>query len=522
MASTPWAELLNIAAPHYCRFEASCVEPEASQRRFLEAALRVNAASDIGRTCCFPTIDSPERFLDAVPLRGYCDLEEALGAYMAGHPTLSVEPVVLAERTSGSTRRAKMIPYTQAGLAGFHEAVFPWLFNLARAYPGIAQGRVYWSISPPLPFQGEGSTDATYLAPIAHLLSNLSAVPFALSVLSTVEEWRFWTAFFLATAEDLAFISIWSPTFLFPLLDAIAHHAAEFAAILCKDWTGTIPTPLQDRLPTDPRRAAALEAWAADGLNIKHLWPKLALISCWADGSSRRFLEELSRRCPAINIQPKGLLATEAAMSVPIATAPAPVLAINSAFFELHRRDGAVLLAHQFKEGDEGTLVVTTRSGLWRYRTGDRVRVTGFWRRAPCLEFLGREGVVSDLFGEKLDEELVTDHLHGTLDALLAPVLTPEGRYLLFLDAAQVDDVAASQHAAMLEAALGKIHHYALARGLGQLAAVAPVRVRQLVQAVISRVAARSHAPLGAIKPPLLDGDPGWLSYFSERELIAP
>lgn len=513
------ATLPEVAEPYYRRFRSACDDPELAQRRFLRDVLKTNAACEFGRQHRFERIDNPEQYLDAMPARSYRDMQKALDACRNGRPTLTAEPIIHWERTSGSTCRSKTIPYTASGLRGFHEAIFPWLFDLEQSFPGTLGGHIYWSASPRISPRSEVS-DAIYLAPIAHLLPRLGSVPFAVSSLPSIEEWRFWTAFFLAADVDLRLISVWSPTFLFPLFDTIAERGEEFAAFLRGDWPGTIPSLLRDSLPPrNERRAKQIENFAAGGLQAGRLWPKLKLISCWADGSSRRFAVDLDRRCPGVPIQPKGLLATEAAMSVPIAAAPAPVLAINSAFFELHRADGCIVLAQHMREEDEGVLVVTTRSGLWRYRTGDRVRVKGFWHRTPCIEFLGREGIVSDLCGEKLDESSVADSLPQGIDAFLAASLAPKPRYWLFLDSTQTSRDAARQHAENVEQALLGFHHYGLARRLGQLEAVSPVRIWQLLPAVIGRLAERSGAAFGAVKPPLL-GSVGWLDYFVERGLV--
>jgi hypothetical protein len=519
MARMNWTELLELCKPYHARFAVACEQPSLAQWRFLEAALTANAGSEVGQRYRFLELDSPQRFLDTVPMRGYGEMEAELAALLAGRATLCAESVVHSERTSGSTHRAKNIPYTAAGLAGFHDAVFPWLYDLARSFPRVMDGRVYWSVSPRLPSQADAS-DVAYLAPAAHLLPSLSAVPFTVSALPDGEEWRFWTAFYLAADADLAVVSVWSPTFLFPLLDAIPRHARDFSAILRGEWGGEVPAPLRGYLPPpNPARAAVIESSTGGYADVGGMWPRLALISCWADASSRRFVAELARRCPGVTIQPKGLLATEAAISVPIAAASTPVLAVNSGFFELRRPDGKTLLVHEWREGDEGVIVVTTRSGLWRYRTGDRVRVTGFWRSAPCIEFLGREGIVSDLCGEKLDEALVIGRL-PVLDSLLAPSMVPGPHYALFLDAARTDEDCARRYAGAMDAGLSEIHHYALARRLGQLGPVQAVRVRDLTQAIVARIAARGGAPSGAIKPPALDGDPGWLAYFAQRRLI--
>ena len=66
-----------------------------------------------------------------------------------------------------------------------------------------------------------------------------------------------------------------------------------------------------------------------------------------------------------------------------------------------------ISLAHQLIAGRDYQVIVTTGGGLYRYPLGDRIRVTGFVHGAPCFRFVGREGLVSDFFGEKLDAAFV-------------------------------------------------------------------------------------------------------------------
>ena len=65
-------------------------------------------------------------------------------------------------------------------------------------------------------------------------------------------------------------------------------------------------------------------------------------------------------------------------------------------------------------------MVLTTGGGLYRYRLQDLVEVTGHTAPGggcPVLRFVGREGHVSDWFGEKLHERHVRTALEGVLAA---------------------------------------------------------------------------------------------------------
>ena len=99
---------------------------------------------------------------------------------------------------------------------------------------------------------------------------------------------------------------------------------------------------------------------------------------------------------------------------------------MRSHFFEFVDDSGAVHRVHELRAGQTYEVVVTTAGGLWRYRLRDSVRVTGFIGQTPALQFLGRNGNVSDLFGEKLSEAFVTETIHETLATLeIHPKLFP-------------------------------------------------------------------------------------------------
>lgn len=476
-----WQSLLEHARPVVDAFAGWIEAPEAAQREFLRRMLVANAGTTFGRSNHFDRLTSAEAFAATVPQATYADLEDGLAAWERGEASLCAAPIAHREWTSGSGRAAKRIPYSADGLADFRNALFPWLANVCDQRPAIAEGRAYWAISPAgtpaFAERGESGGDAVYFGPAAQSLGALAAVPPAVGRIAEVERWRSETARHLAQARDLTLLSVWSPSFLLPLLDAIGGR----------------------------------------DLDTRSLWPCLTLISCWTEGASARALPALAARFPGVEIQGKGVLSTEAAVSVPIIGAPAPVAALGSAFLELRGDDGTCRPVWRWREGDAGTMVVTTRSGLWRYDTGDRVAVVGHWRSAPCLRFLGRQGGTVDLCGEKLDENLVLPRLPEGVDCFLAPASDGRG-YLLFVEVGMGDPAAL---AARTEARLNEILHYAHARQLGQLRPVEAMAVHGLLEAAVHRSREERGAALSSAKPPVLDGDSGWAVYFAKLKRVA-
>jgi hypothetical protein len=256
--------------------------------------------------------------------------------------------------------------------------------------------------------------------------------------------------------------------------------------------------------------------------DLTRIWPSLAIVSCWADGHAALYIDDLKRRLPGVEIQPKGLLATEAVVTLPF-RGRAP-LAVRSHFFEF-LRDGRVWLADQLLPGHEYSVVVTTGGGLYRYRLDDRVRVDGFVGRTPSLRFLGKEDQISDLCGEKLNESFVARALADACAktgvtpafAFIAPeVGARPPRYTLYLEA-EADPP--NFFAGAVDDCLAANPHYRYCRALGQLG---PLRVVRAAS-IFPRYAARCRQAgqrLGAIKPLALSTQAGWSEVFAaDREV---
>jgi hypothetical protein len=247
------------------------------------------------------------------------------------------------------------------------------------------------------------------------------------------------------------------------------------------------------------------------------IWPVLDTISCWTDAGAKPFVGNVYAAFPHAWIQGKGLLATETPVTIPLATFPYPVLAVNSAFFEFMDIDTRSWLCHELHEGELYRVITTTHGGLYRYDIGDRVRVQGWAEGLPMLEFMGREGLVSDLCGEKLTEDFVLEHLPSRDGfAMLAPSLTTKPHYVLFLDAEHINEHLAPDLACRLDESLRQNPQYQYARQLDQLGQVRACRVVDPMEAYV-RFALTKGQRLGDIKPPVLRPETDWEIRFSPR-----
>lgn len=334
--------------------------------------------------------------IDELPIVTYDDLVPWIDRIVAGESdVLFAGRPVAYERTSGSSGAAKLIPYSAEGLLDFQRSVVPWLVQAVRAHR-IA-GRAYFAISPATRAP-ESIGGVPVGLPDGAYLGDVAA-----SVLAEITAVPFEVA-------AIADVDEWRDATLRHL---IAARDLELISV----WSPTFLLRLLDDLDDDPI----------------DLWPNLKLVSCWASAASKPYAGELAARLPHAVLEPKGLLSTECVVTTPLGITP-----------------------HGYFEFDDGEVIATTASGLYRYRTGDLLRDG---------EFAGRKGIVSDLVGEKLTEPFVATCLDNVRGYLF-----PEGRGYVLATETPVDP-------AIVEQRLCANPQYAYALRLGQLA---PLRVRHM------------------------------------------
>ena len=336
-----------------------------------------------GRAKGFCSIQTPEDFRQAIPPLDYEAFWPWIERAAAGEKrVLGCGEVIGFERTSGTSSRAKWIPLTEGLQEEFAIGLAAWFGGWRRRCPEVFEGRAYWAISPPgmeqektaggLPVGMTG--DAAYFpCGIGEILADWLVIPeLSGRVEGVFEE----TAARLLGEADLSLVSVWSPTFLLGIDAAL-------------------------------RRMRGDRTW-------RELWPRLALVSCWADASSAPWIPRLRERLGGVPIESKGLLATEGITSLPDFKKGEPRLASECHWHEFLDESGCFVETSKVRLGASYEVLLTTSGGLFRYRSGDRVRVIRSGVDGlPRLEFIGRGGCVSDLVGEKLHEEHVSMVLGG-------------------------------------------------------------------------------------------------------------
>lgn len=360
-----WLWLQNSYAGNR-RFSRALENPGPTQELYLKNLLRRNESTQYGRANHFSQISSIRDFQENIPLTRYEDYLPYIEEISRGKSSvLTHDPVALFQPTSGTSSASKLIPYNQPLKAEYQMAISPWVYNLFRRVPGLMRGRAYWSISPPVErdkFHGcipvGFDDDSEYLGGIGKRLYNLVSVgrqKFTPDI--SLDDFRDRTLTSLLAARNLALISVWSPTLLLTLIKHFLENQGRLIEVLASSGS-----------PDARARAGNIRRTIQKhGLNFKAIWPDLKLISCWTHGASEPFIPEIRRYFPGTEIQGKGLVATEAFVSLPLLPDNDPVLAVNSHFFEFRDIEtGKIRLAHELDRGGVYSVIVTTGGGLYR------------------------------------------------------------------------------------------------------------------------------------------------------------
>lgn len=486
----------HLLAPAARRFHQALERPDFVQASVQRHICERLTNSEYGKSLGIRSVADWQR----LPIVDY----DAIAPWISGHLKrpkipLTPEPILFYEKTSGSTGAVKWIPYTRSLRRSFSQMFCVWARDLIENGPQFSTGKLYACISPQLdaPDSKENNPlslqdDLDYLDGwLQWFLRPWLVMPDKLHKLRDPHLFKHQLCLALLQSDNLETISIWSPSFLQVHLKYIQENQEALRG------------ELRQRMSRD-RQLLLLEKpipWAK-------LWSNLKLISCWDSANAADGANGLRSQFPGVLVQGKGLLATEAPMTIPLIKARGCVPVLDEVFFEFEGDTGALYPLHELSIGQTYTIILSQKGGLYRYRIGDRVRVTHWYRNTPCLEFLGRHRAVSDLVGEKLHEAFVhaalnSLNLPGTFFKSLLPLANPP-HYILLLDRAkETPEIIAKK----LDNALSQSHHYRRARLLEQLAPP-QVFIGDRIPEIMALYRVRTGSIWGGIKHPILATSP--------------
>ena len=348
-----------------------------------------------------------EKFQNKIPVVNYEDIKEFVEKEKVGKSNVLLsDKIKLFELTSGSTSDVKYIPYTEKFLKSYMNGVFAWIYNLYQNNKRLFLGSSYWSVSPILKREAVTSggirvgieDDTSYFDKVsAFFLNKLFTVPKEIKNIQNMEDFLLITAVFLLLSENLAMISVWSPSFLMILLDFIEKNHKVICQIVKSEDLGTeffADKNLENKKYFQIIQKKYRKLWKknrskflinyfekyeknilskndktqnleiteknneneimAENKNLETksgnkivenfvdysvIWEKLSLVSCWADSDSYEIFIKLKEKLNPnkknmnLKFQGKGLMSTECIVSFPLENVKNGSVAAYNSFF---------------------------------------------------------------------------------------------------------------------------------------------------------------------------------------------
>ena len=403
--------LLRLAGrSEWHRFEAAADDPDSAHRELWARISRACEGSEFWGKRWGP---SGAPALDDLPLTEYADYQPAFeAAFESKHSPTTGEPIIQWTETGGtSTNTPKRFPLTGGWDRQSHVAWMTFVHSLGRA--------AQLPLKPLLMLFSAGLLGSSPAGvPVGHmsgrLLSNvtgwkqrLTAIPHA--VVSRPEFWAKYAPLYAVT-RDVSLV-----------LGLTAGWVARFHELLIEQMDSYWPllegrehppAPLP-RLSISRSRLQYLRTVFETGSpGFRTIWPGLGAIACWTTASAGASLPLLEKRRDGVHLLDCGFSSTESGLT----TMP---LYDGKEGHALHPRvnlvellpEGAapepqnVIRASQAEPGCRYEMILTTLTGLVRYRMFDILECTGFYRRTPRLAFRSKSAFYATVGSVSISED---------------------------------------------------------------------------------------------------------------------
>lgn len=408
---------------------------------------------------------------DLFPVSSYDDYKPHIREYLKGRDdALTCYPVSFNLLSSGSSGERSRFLLTEEALRRYSSYWYSLPFEIAGSMER-KEFHVYANREP------EGRLRETYLSAAFYWTQRKNGIlneknmfgGFRFAFVNDVENILYAKARLLFSAPDLTAIIanyLYDLTVLFSYIEENADMIAD--DILKSRISVHLSQEMHENIRKLPvpgcRRIMKLKDYFKnpDG-NIKELFPSLEFITGIGGSAYSRHTMLLSRFTGDIPVYYYTYAASECKMGVPIEFGKAEYLLIpDCAYYEFISADtGELIKLEDLETGMKVSPVVTTFSGLYRYRIKDTVVIQDFYEESPLMTVLGRSDEILNAGGEKLTLKVFQD----CFDSLgLAPAdyavtvdfSSVPARYLVYTETA--DRKSADDISAMLDEKLRKTH----------------------------------------------------------------
>lgn len=407
-------------------------DPVKENERLLLHILEENKETEYGKQYGFAEIHSIEEYQEKVPVSVYDDYAGYILRMSEGgeENLITAGKVVHYNKSSGTVGNPKRIPLTEEAFQIFQK--YNGLYRIGLIAEEIGKewigGRTLM-VSESTAERHYTKSGVSYGALSVKMIAELR--PYLEQAYISPEEaifpetdtnTRYLHTRFGLTDRSLTEISA---NFLGYLLEILRYMEQNWELLVDDIEHGTIHPSIRmseevrksvmKKIRPMPERAKELREIFRQGFDepiVPKLWPCAQALTGVGSGGFKVYADKIREKYLGENISCyfTGINASEGMISVPFEmnnekSIPVP----DSIFYEFLPLDAGddfskIVTMDQVETGKEYEIIITNFSGFYRYRMRDAVRISGWYKKLPIMEFLGRIDQTVSVMGEKTTE----------------------------------------------------------------------------------------------------------------------
>lgn len=376
----------------------------------LRKILSDNKNTVYGKKFRFCEISDGDYYAKRVPLSEYSDYEEGI---CAENEFVSY-PIKYIMGTSGTTGKQKFFPLTEVAL----ERYSSYIYDMQYFITGIKGKSLNTSV-----FRSPSNIAILSSAYFSYLADNgdFDCDDFVggkeLLFSDAISDVKYVKAWLLLAHPEL--VSIQS-IFLYDILLIFCYLEDNWQTLINDMRNKSVSVSLADEIkeqlymnvPNEKRLFELEEVFERkEGFLASDILPNLEFVSGIGGEMYELQGEALKRYIGNIPINYFAYASSECMMGVAVEIDKAEYMLLpHSAYYEFLPLDSdKTLKMNEIIVGKSYELVITTFSGLYRYKTGDVINVLYYKSESPVVKIEGRRNRMLNIAGEKLPEQIIRD-----------------------------------------------------------------------------------------------------------------
>ncbi len=378
----------------YKSFVKDTKEPEAAVERLWKTIWK-----EVGESkhwCEHRPCTQPD--LTDFPLTVYKDYQETIAeSYRSGESLMARSKIVCWGQSSGTTTKIpKVYPITKHFSRQMDAVGKAHTYSFLTEFPDYVFGKALYFVANALKQTEDDKITRTHMSNYgirkmpAFIFNYSSVIPRSI-YLSSEDYLNQWGALY-AVAGEIEYTTMILPGIFHGLWNQILEEMDSYWPYL--EGKQSLPKPLPPVKCSAKRLKHLKEVFARDSFTMVDVWPTLKNVFSWRSGISQYQEDELRKVLGDVPVYNLPYCATEGYFTVPIkGDSLGGVVHPGANILEFLPIECEAVASNlvpvwDLKEGHQYELVITTTMGLIRYRMLDIVKCTGFFNRAPIIEFV--------------------------------------------------------------------------------------------------------------------------------------